>query len=140
MKGHNGGKTRALGKPKLNRDGKHSSKTVRGATADVAQGLQLEVFLAQDAKVILTRNLWSEVGLVSGIQGEVVDIMWVPEEKAPALPEIVVVRFNGYTGPAWSGDPRYPGIVPIAAVETSWGATGDDNMQESREQRPLALC
>ena len=80
------------------------------------------------------------MGLVSGIQGEVVDIIWGPEEKTPALPEIVVVRFNGYTGPAWSGNPRYPGIVPIAAVETPWGATGDDNMQKSREQLPLALC
>ena len=57
MKGYNGGKTRALGKHELNRDGKHSPKTVQRATADVAQGLQLEVFLAQDAKVILTRNL-----------------------------------------------------------------------------------
>ena len=30
--------------------------------------------------------------------------------------------------------------VPIAAVETSWSTTGDDNKQESREQLPLALC
>ena len=121
-------------------DGKHSSKAAQRATADVAQGLRREVFLIQDAKVMLARNLWSEVGLVHGIREDVVDILWTPGEKALPPPEFAVVRFNEYTGPAWSGDPRYPECVPIAVVEASWSATGDDNKQESRNQLPLALC
>ena len=35
---------------------------------------------------MLTRNLWSEVGLVNGSRGDVVDIVWAHGEKTPALP------------------------------------------------------
>ena len=61
---------------------------------------------------MLTRNLWSEVGLVNGIRGDVVDIVWAHGEKAPAFPDFVVLRLEGYTGPVLSNDPRYQGCVP----------------------------
>ena len=89
---------------------------------------------------MLTRNLWSEVGLVNGIRGDVVDIVWTQGEKAPALPDFVVLHLEGYTGPVWSSDPRYQGCVPIARFETSWSTTGDDSCPETRHQVPLALC
>ena len=55
---------------------------------------------------MLTRNLWSEVGMVNGISGDVVDIVWAHGEKAPALLDFVVLRLEGYTGPVGSSDPR----------------------------------
>ena len=119
MKGHNDGNILVLGKPVIKIDGKHSSKAARRATADVAQGTQRDVFFAQDAKVMITHNLWSEVELVKETRGGVVGNVWAPGEKTPTLAEFIVIRFNGYTRPPWSGDPRYPECVPIATVETS---------------------
>lgn len=40
-----------------------------------ANGLENVVYLAKDAKFLLTKNLWQEVGLVNGIRREVVDIV-----------------------------------------------------------------
>ena len=65
--------------------------------------------------------------------GSQVDIVWAHGEKAPALPEFLVLRFEGYTGPVWSSDPRYEGCIPIAPFETSWSATGDDRGHETRQ-------
>ena len=88
---------------------------------------------------MLTRNLWSEVGLVNGIRGDVVDIVCTQGEKVPALPDFVVLHLEGYTGPVWSSDPRYQECVPIAPFETSWSTTSDDSCHETRHQVPLAL-
>ena len=65
--------------------------------------------------------------------GSQVDIVWAHGEKAPALPEFLVLRLEGYTGPVWSSDPRYEGCIPIAPFETSWSATGDDRGHETRQ-------
>ena len=76
-----------------------------------------------------------------GCDPHVIDIVWAHGEKAPArLPEFVVLRLEGYTGPVWSSDPRYEGCVPIAPFETSWSTTDDDRGHETRQQVPLALC
>jgi ATP-dependent exoDNAse (exonuclease V) alpha subunit len=140
VKRYNGTKLRELGTSVLKVEANHSSASARKASAELAQGLHRDVFLARGARVMLTRNLWSEVGLVNGIRGDVVDILWAHGEKAPALPDFVVLRLEGYTGPVWSIDPRYQGCVPIAPFETSWSTTGDDRGCETRRQLPLALC
>ena len=89
---------------------------------------------------MLTRNLWTEVGLANGIRGDVVDTVWAHGENAPALTGFVVLHLEGYTGSVWSSDPRYEGSVPIAPFETSSSTTGDDRGHETRQQVPLALC
>ena len=101
-----------------------------------AQGLHRDVFLAHSAKVMLTRNLWSEVGLVNGISRDVVDNVWAHGEKAPALLDFVVLRLEGYTGPVGSSDSRSHRCVPIAPFETSWSTTGNGRGHETRHQVP----
>ena len=140
VKRYNGTKLRGIGASVLKVEASHSSAPARKASAELAQGLHRDVFLARGARVVLTRNLWYEVGLVNGIRGDVVDIVWAHGEKAPALPDFVVLRLEGYTGPVWSSDPSYEGCVPIAPFETSWSTTGDDRGHETRQQVPLTLC
>ena len=89
---------------------------------------------------MLTRDSWSEVGLVNGIREDVVDTVWAHGEKAPTLPDSVVLRLEGHTEPVWPSDPCYQGCVPIAPFETSWSTTGDDRGHEIRHQVPLARC
>ena len=141
VKYFNGTKLRELGTSVLKVEAKHSSSAARRATADLAQGLQRYISLARCAKVTLTRNSWSEMGLVNGIRREVLDIVWAKGQEAPALPDFVVLRLEGYTGPVSSSDPRYQGCVPVPLFETSWSTTGNESSQDSRRrQLPLALC
>ena len=107
MEWYNATKLREFGTSELQVEASYSSAFARKASAELAQGLHRDVFLARGARVMLTRNLWSEVGLVNDIGGGVVDIVWTQREKAHALPGFVVLRLKGYTGPAWSSDPRY---------------------------------
>lgn len=63
-------------------------------------------------RVMLTRNLWDNVGLVNGAQGTVYDISW--GGGADVLndpPEVIMVAFDNYTEPPvsnawWSGAPQ----------------------------------
>ena len=140
VKRYNGTKLRDLGTSVLKVEASHSSASARKANAELAQGLDRGVFLARGARVMLTGNVWSEVGLVNGIRGDVVDIVWAHGEKTPALPDFVVMRLEGYTEPVWSTDSPQEGCVLIAPFATSWSTTGDDRGHETRRQVPLALC
>ena len=72
---NNGTKLRELGTSVLKVQAKPPCSAARRATADFAEGLHRDVFLARGARVMLMCNLWSEVGLVNGIRGGVVDIV-----------------------------------------------------------------
>ena len=87
-------------------------------------------------------ELWQEVGLVNGIRGEVVEIVYAEGAPAPSPPCYVVVRFDRYTGPNWSSGERYRGCVPFSPVQSAWsscGANGEGNTI-TRTQLPLKLC
>ena len=47
---------------------------------------------------MLTKNLYQQVGLVNGIRGEVVALVYADDTPAPKLPLYVVVKFRGYSG------------------------------------------
>ena len=48
-------------------------------------GLEPVVFLAKGARVMLTMNLWSSVGLCNGATGTVVDFIFQNDHQPPAL-------------------------------------------------------
>ena len=87
--------------------------------------------LARSARVMLTSNLWVEVGLVNGAMGTVEAICY-KDTTPPALPVAVMVRFDHYTGPT-----VYDGTVPITPVRRNWSSSCG---QCSRLQLPLKLA
>ena len=98
-------------------------------------------------RVMLTRNLWNEVGLVNGAQGRVFrvfDIGWA-ESADPELdvPRVILVAFDNYTGPPFaleSGEACRDGegklAVPILQVRQDFTFR---NNACSRKLFPLAV-
>ena len=97
----------ASAKPVLQCCAKHNHTEAKSPKSDDADGLEKEVLLAEGAKVMLTRNLWTSKGLVNGAQG-VVKKIWFDQgsNSHSHLPAVVFVEFDGYSGPetpAWEG-------------------------------------
>ena len=111
----------------------HSGAGAIKASADDAGGLEPVVCLAHGARVMLTTNLWVQVGLVNGAMGTVVAICYDDAgESPPRLPVAVTVRFDSFSGPTLSD-----GSVPITPLRRTWLST---DKTCSRFQLPLKLA
>ena len=83
--------------------------------------------IAKSARVMLTSNLWIEVGIVNGAMGTIESICY--RRGGPLdLPLAVMVKFDHYSG---------PGTVPITPLRRNWSNSGG---QCSRLQLPLKLA
>ena len=89
----------------------NSSAAAKSLTSDDMSGLEPTIFLAKGAKVMLTINLWVNVGLCNGATGTVVDIIYEVKHQPPDLPIAVIVHFDDYRGPSISD--TLPSCVPI---------------------------
>ena len=112
----------------------HSGRNAKAATSDDAGGLEPVIFLAREAAVMLTCNLWQEVGLCNGASGVVHDLIFHPERPPPCLPIAALVDFPHYTGPPFLH--THPQIVPIPPHLFEWETEGQ---RLSRQQLPLRL-
>ena len=82
--------------------------------------------------MMLTANLWVDMGLVNGSMGSVVAICYDNGGCPPHLPIAVMVRFDAYRGPTLSD-----GTVPITPLRRTWSVSG---VSCSRLQLPLKLA
>lgn len=58
---------------------------------------------------MLTENIWTEMGLVNGSLGTLVDIVWKPDSNWQTQPPFaLLVQFDGYEGPCF-----HERLVPI---------------------------
>ena len=128
---HNVSKLRECGHPIATIKAVHTGPNASKATPDDAGGLEPVVMLAKSSRVMLTSNLWIEVGLVNGAMGTVEAICYL-RDTPPHLPTAVMVRFDHYTGPT-----VHDGTVPITPIRRSWTSNGSPC---SRLQLPLKLA
>ena len=129
---HNVSKLHACGQPVATIKAVHSGPNASKASSDDAGGLEPVVCLAKGARVMLSSNLWVDMGLVNGAMGTVQAICYKDGQVPPSLPVAVTIMFDHYSGPTLSD-----GTVPITPLRRSWSSSGSSC---SRLQLPLKLA
>ncbi|EXU95902.1 AAA ATPase, helitron and PIF1-like helicase domain protein [Metarhizium robertsii] len=108
------------------------------APDDKAGNLAKQVPVCIGARLMLTCNLWQQVGLCNGARGTVYDICWAPgADPVRDQPCVILMEFDKYTGPAFLTTADGRKIVPILPVDRDFliGAT-----LCTRTQFPLIVC
>ena len=125
-----------LNQPIATINAKHNNKTASKLSSDDMGSLMPQLLLSEGAKVMLTRNLWTEAGLCNGAIGIVKDIVYMTGCSPPALPVAVIVQFDdNYIGPSISEDlPRCVPIIPVTSNSDTLGSAYE------RQQLPLRLA
>ena len=129
---HNVARLRDSGKPIAILKAVHTGPNAAKAPSDDAGGLQPMICLAHGARIMLTANLWVNMGLVNGSMGNVVAICYGSGGAPPHLPVAVMVHFDSYHGPTLPD-----GTVPIVPLRRTWCASGGTC---SRLQLPIKLA
>ncbi len=124
---HNVSELSSSGKPIAAIKAIHTEPNASKAPAD---GLEAVVCLANGARVMLTSNLWVDVGLVNGAMGTIAVICY-RSGGPPDVPTGVVVHFDKYCGPTLQD-----GTNPITPIRRTWSASGANC---SHLQLPLKL-
>ena len=95
-------------------------------------GLESKNFLTIGARVMLSRNLWTEFGLCNGVMGYVYDITYKTRTVPPCLPVAVMVQFDeNYIGPSFiANEPR---CIPVPPVLSTSGTLGSSHERQHFE-------
>ena len=129
---HNVSKLHANGQPIAYIKVIHTGPNASKASCDDAFGLEAIICIAHDVRVMLTSNLWTEVGLVNGAMGTIEAICYQNGKAPPDLLISVTVKFDTYTGPT-----LVDGTIPIVPIRRTWTTAG---ARCSRLQLPLKLA
>ena len=113
----------------------HSCNEAAKISPEHACGLHSVLLLATQAHVMLTVNIWQQVGLCNGAPGTIHQFLYQADHKPPYLPIAVLVHFDNYTGPPFLRS--QPNCVPISPVLFEWKSAG---RRLTHQQLPLQFC
>jgi hypothetical protein len=112
------------------------------------RGLVSEVYMSILARNMLNQNLWIRAGLVNGTICIIDDIFYLPNEKPPSLPSVVMLAIEkeDYYGPSFYNDDHPKSLanptkafVPVHTVTYNCDLR-DKFKQFSREAHPFDLA
>jgi ATP-dependent exoDNAse (exonuclease V) alpha subunit len=91
----------------------HTGRKAAKAIEDEAENLSAELYVYIRAKIMLTTNLWDEVGLANSSMGIIHNMSWDIGLDISSMPSVIFVKFNSYDKPVFLdyGDgivPKYP--------------------------------
>ena len=110
-------------------------RSARKYDSDQMNGLFNILYLCTEAKVVITSNIWKQVGILNGATGIVKAILYPDEIQEDTLPHTVVVHCPDYTGPQLFPEPEKQNWVPFN-VHTFFNPIN----KASRTQMPLRLA
>jgi len=118
--------------------GKHNSLTAKNGSVDVAEGISSVLYLAKGCKIMLKSNLWTEMGLVNGAIGTVVDFVYNYGECSPNdSPRVILCNFPSYKGPCLD-DCGLKNVIPLPAISKTWKSGNGASC--TRIQFPITLA
>ena len=126
---------KVLGEKIIEINAHHNHSQAKHLSAEDMGGLEPTIYLSKNARVMLTRNLWTEAGLCNGAMGTVRHIIFAENQTPPMLPIAIIVEFDDkeYIGPSFCED--IPNCVPIYPVTRF-----SNNNDLERQQFPLKLA
>jgi ATP-dependent DNA helicase PIF1 len=93
---YNAEKLKSLNSPITCIKAKNSPLRVKNLSSDNFSNLTNLLYLAIDARITLTNNLWTAKGLVNGASGVIKDIIYSETES---MPHTIFIEFDNYVGP-----------------------------------------
>ncbi|XP_057856401.2 uncharacterized protein LOC131065774 [Cryptomeria japonica] len=89
-----------------------SVKIVEDCSSDE---LELELLISKNSRVMLTSNLWIQVGLVNGALGYIRKIVYKPGSAPPEPPSYVMVEFDNYFGLPF--EDHHPSTILVTPIQ-----------------------